>query len=153
MARLDANILGAGKGKIGNFVVYTMHGKNYVRSKPTQYTDKKSDAQLAQRARMKTVTGFLSPFKELVRRTYAAEAVGRAPYHAAKSDIMRNAVQGEYPNFSINKQEALISKGNVPLPENVSVTLKEGSLLVEWTNAEEMNNRNGRDTLVLIAQD
>jgi len=140
-------------GSIGNAVYYTMHGKNFVRSKPSRYTDRKSEAQLVQRARMKAVTGFLTPFKDLVRITWAGEATGRAPYHAAKSDLMRNALQGDYPDVQINKEAALLSKGPLPLPGTITVTVQDGGLLAEWTDSSEVAAKQGKDTLVLIALD
>lgn len=152
MAKIGDNIMGAGQGKIGDVVIYSMHGKNFMRSKPSKYTDRKSEAQLAQRAKMQAVTGFMSPFRELIRKTYAGEAVGRAPYHAAKSEIMRKAVSGAYPDFSIDKLLVLLSKGPLPLPVEVSVALKDGGLLVEWSYSSEAEKRNSRDTLVVIAQ-
>ncbi len=153
MAKIGDNIMGAGQGKIGDVVIYTMHGKNFMRAKPSKYTDRKSEAQLSQRAKMKAVTGFMTPFRELIRKTWATEAVGRAPYHAAKSQIMRNAVQGNYPDYTINRETALLSKGALPLPGEVSVSLQESGLLVEWTNSDESEKLHGRDTLVVIAQD
>ena len=152
MAKLGDNIMGAGKGKVGDVVLYTMHGKSFMRAKPSKYTDRKSEAQLAQRAKMQAVSGFMSPFKELIRKTWAGEAVGRAPYHAAKSQIMRTAVQGSYPDFSINKEAALLSKGNLPLPQNVSAVLQQSSLLLEWTNNSEDERLHGKDLLLVVAQ-
>ena len=152
MAKIGDNIMGAGQGKVGDVVIYTMHGKSFMRAKPSKYTDRKSEAQLAQRAKMQAVTGFMSPFKELIRKTYAGEAVGRAPYHAAKSQIMQNAVQGAYPGFSINKKAALLSKGPLPVAQQVKVKLQDSALLVEWTNTSEGEKLHGRDTLLVVAQ-
>lgn len=151
MAKLGDNIMGAGKGKVGDVVLYNMHGKSFMRAKPSRYTDRKSEAQLAQRAKMQTVSGFMAPFKELIRKTWATEAVGRAPYHAAKSQIMRNAVQGNYPDFSINKETALLSKGVLPVPKNVTSSLQDGYLLLEWTNTSEDERLHSKDTLLVIA--
>lgn len=152
MAKLGDNIMGAGKGKIGDVVLYNMHGKSFMRSKPSKYTDRKSEAQLAQRAKMQAVTSFMTPFRELIRKTWSGEAVGRAPYHAAKSQIMQNAVQGSYPDFTIDNEAALLSKGPLPLPESLSVSLQDGNLLVEWTNAGEDEKLHAKDTLVVIAR-
>jgi hypothetical protein len=153
MAKIGDNIYSAGQGSVGNVVMYTMHGKNFIRSKPSKYKDRKSEAQLAQRARMQVVTGFLISFKELIRKTYAGEAVGRAPYHAAKSQVMMHAIEGSYPDFTINKKAALLSKGPLPLPGEVSVSLQEGGLLVEWSDSAANLKQHGRDNLVVIAQD
>jgi hypothetical protein len=153
MAKSGDNMLSHSTGSIGNAVYYTMHGKNFVRSKPSKYTDRKSEGQLIQRTKMKAVTSFLTPFKDLIRITWAGEATGRAPYHAAKSELMRNALQGVYPDIQLNKEAALLSKGPLPLPEKVTVSLQEGGLLAEWTDSSENAAKHGRDTLVLIALD
>ncbi len=151
MAKLGDNIMGAGKGKVGDVVLYNMHGKSFMRAKPSKYTDRKSEAQLAQRAKMQAVSGFMAPLKELIRKTWATEAVGRAPYHAAKSQIMRNAVQGSYPDFGINKEAAMLSKGPLPVPKNVTVALQDGALMVQWTNTAEDERLHGKDTLLVVA--
>jgi hypothetical protein len=153
MAKTGDNMMSHSTGSIGNAVYYTMHGKNFVRSKPSRYTDRKSEAQLIQRARMKAVTGFLTPFKDLIRITWAGEATGRAPYHAAKSELMRNALQGDYPDIQINQEAALLSKGPLPLPATVTVSVEDDGLLVEWTDSPEVAAKQGRDTLVIIALD
>lgn len=153
MAKLGKNIMSASQGSIGNLVVYTMHGKDFVRSKPSKYTDRKSEAQLSQRAKMQVVTTFMKPFKELIRISYSAEAVGRAPYHAAKSEIMRNAVEGEYPDFRIDKAAALLSKGPLPLPANMSVKVQDSELFFEWSIDSETEKIHSKDTLVVILYD
>jgi hypothetical protein len=153
MAKTGDNMMSHSSGSIGNAVYYTMHGKNFVRSKPSKYTDRKSEGQLIQRAKMKAVTDFLTPFKDLIRITWAGEATGRAPYHAAKSELMRNALQGDYPDIGIKKEAALLSKGPLPLPGNIKVSLQDGGLLAEWTDNSDTASKHNRDTLVLIALD
>lgn len=151
MAKIGDNMLGPGQGSIGNVVYYSMHGKNFVRAKPSKYNDRKSEAQLAQRARMQAVTGFLTPFRDLIRITWAAAATGRSPYHAAKSELMRNAIQGAPSDIGINYEAAMLSRGPLPLPEVVSVTLQEGKLLIEWTDNKEVADKHRHDTLVVMA--
>ncbi len=151
MAKLGDNILSAGSGSLGNMVMYSMHGKNYVRLKPSKYNDRKSEAQLSQRAKMQLVTEFMKPFKELIRKTYAAEATGRAPYHAAKSYLMRNAVDGTYPDFTINKSNALLSKGPLPVPPEARFQIQNDQLLIEWNESTENDKAYSRDTLIVVA--
>ena len=109
MAQLHDSLFGSGKGSIGKVVVYSMYGNTYMRSRPSHYNDAKSPSQLSQRDTLKIATRFMDPFKDLFRITYAGEAVGKAPYHAAKSYLMKNALEGDYPDQYINLQEALIS--------------------------------------------
>jgi hypothetical protein len=150
MAKLD-NLLEGGQGSLGNLVFYKMHGRNYVRTKPEQYRDKKSPAQLAQRQRLQTVISFLRPFKDVLRITFASGAVGRSAIQAAQSYNMRNALEGEYPDIKIDKSKVLLSSGSQPLPSGASVSAHPDGLLIEWKNGEEATGSAASDTLIVIA--
>lgn len=152
MARVKNNILEAGSGSVGPLVVYSMFGKSYMRSKPGGYHDKKSPAQLAQRQKLQLVNDFLTPFKGLLKLTFAEEAVGRAAYHGAKSFNLKHGVKGAFPDFSINKQTALLSKGGVSLPEEVSVALTSEGLLFNWDSSVVGDQRALTDTLIVMAR-
>ena len=153
MAQLNENLFKSGKGSIGKVVVYSMFGKTYMRSRPAEYNDCKSPAQLAQRQKMKVVTDFLKPFQDLIRTSFAGVAVGRAPYHEAKSYIMKHAVEGEYPDQRINISAVLLSMGSVMLPGYVDLTMQQDGILFTWDNATNRNNAKDSDTLVVITQD
>lgn len=151
MARIKNNILDAGTGSIGPVVIYKMYGKTYMRSKPDKYRDRKSPAQLAQRRKLTLSLEFLRPFKKLLRVTYAHEAVGRSAFQAAQSYNLKNAIQGDYPEQTINPAKALLSVGKVILPESITLTKKENGLLFEWAPGyTEQAAR--KDTLVVMAR-
>ncbi len=151
MARLTNNNLNSGSGSLGSVVVYNMYGKSYMRSKPTKYTDRKSPAQLAQRQKMEKVKDFLQPFKDLVRITFAGEAVGHSAYHSAYSYNMHSGLQGEYPEIEINKQSALLSKGPLPLPENAQISIGSEGILFQWDDIPE-NKSAGSNMLIVMAK-
>ncbi len=150
MAKLD-NLLEGGQGSLGNLVLYKMHGKSYVRTKPSQYRDKKSPAQLAQRQRLQVINSFLRAFREPLRVTFAAEATGRSALQAAQSYNMRNALMGEYPDIVVDKSKALLSKGPLSLPAGASVSAHPEGLLIEWVNGEEAAGSAAEHTLVVMA--
>ncbi len=152
MARLKTNILDAATGKIGNVVVYEMYGKTYIRSKPSGYKDKQSIAQLAQRQKMTLTNAFLRPFKELIKVTFAHEAIGRSAFHAAKSFNLKNAIEGTYPDQIISPEKAVLSTGSILLPENVLLTKKEDGLFFEW-NPSYHPHASHLDTLVVMARE
>jgi len=152
MAKLHDSLFGSGKGSIGKVVVYSMHGKTYIRSRPSHYKDAKTRSQLAQREVMNVVTEYMSPFKELFRITYAGVAVGKAPYHAAKSYLMNHALEGEYPDQRINLKKALISKGPVMLPSEIQITRQQEGLLFTWDTTTDNKYAKTRDTLIVISR-
>ena len=150
MAKID-NLLAEGQGGLGELVLYRMNGKVYARTKPAKYRDKKSPAQLAQRQRLQVVNAFLRPFRELIKVTFASEAIGRSALQAAQSYIMRNAVAGAYPNIYVDKSKVLLSKGPLPPPAGASVEAHPDGLLVKWKNGKEASGNAASDTLLVIA--
>ncbi|MBK3518019.1 DUF6266 family protein [Carboxylicivirga marina] len=135
MARYNSINEGS-SGKVGNVVTYKMYGKSYMRSMPGQYTDKKSEKQLAQRQKMQLVNDFLGAFTNVLRITFQKEAVGRSAYAAAKSYNLLHAIGGEYPEQYIDFTKALVSIGSVILPSNLSVKRINNGLLFNWENDE-----------------
>ncbi len=149
MAKID-NLFESGQGKLGNLVFYKVGGKGRVRTRAEHFRDRKSPAQLAQRQRLQVVNGFLKPFREAIRITFAGEALGRTAFQAAQSHIMRNALVGEYPDIYVDKSKALLSRGTIPLPVSASVKSHPEGLLVEWGNGEEAVGKAAGDTLVVM---
>ncbi len=150
MATID-HLFDTGQGLLGNLVLYKVGGKGRIRTRPAQYRDKKSPAQLAQRQRMKVMLQFLKPFSRLLRITYAAEAVGRSAMQAAQSYNMRHALDGEYPDIYVDKSKVLLSRGPLPVPVNAKVTAQPEGLLIEWENSPEAALHHPFDTLVIMA--
>ena len=150
MAKIE-DLFDAGRGKLGNLVVYKMNGMGIVRTKPKHFRDQKSPAQLAQRQRLQVVNEFMRPFLKLIRITFVPETAGRTARAEAQSYIMRNALAGEYPNIYVENSLALLSRGPLPVPVSATVTAQAEGLLIEWENDAEAARRHPHDTLVVMA--
>ncbi|WP_430815364.1 DUF6266 family protein [Carboxylicivirga sp. RSCT41] len=135
-------------GKVGNVITYQMYGKSYMRSLPGQYTDKKSERQLAQRQKMQLVNNFLGPYKDVLRLTFKNEAVGRSAFLAAKSYNILHAIRGEYPDQYIDYNQALVSTGTVFFPQEARAERIDEGLHFYWKN-EGLNSPH--DSLLVIA--
>ena len=135
MARLKQSIFDAPVGKVGNVIIYSVNGQHYIRAKPGGYRDKKSDAQLAQRMKMKLITDFMKRFPKLFAKTFIADSAGGYPYHAAKSYNLKHGITGEYPNLQLKKEELLISKGPIPPAREVNAGIIEGKLSLTWDSS------------------
>jgi len=145
------NLFDSGKGKLGNLVFYKVGGQGRVRTQAEHFHDRKSPAQLAQRQRLQVTTSFLKPFRDIIRITFAAEANGRSAVHAARAYNMRNALTGEYPDISVEKSRALLSRGPLPVPVNAAVSAQPEGLLIEWDNSADAASHHPYDTLVVMA--
>ncbi|MFA8434895.1 MAG: DUF6266 family protein [Marinifilaceae bacterium] len=149
MARLKSKILEKAAGQLGQLVVYNVGENTYVRTKPSQYRDRKTETQLAQRQKFRLVMNFLRPFTKMLRLTFSDEKGIRKGFHPAKSYNLRHGICGNYPNQSIDRQKALLSKGPLPLPLQARVTRKEEGVLFEWKPNNEPET--ATDTLLVMA--
>jgi hypothetical protein len=145
------HLFDSGQGKLGNLVLYKVGGQGRVRTRADHFHDRRSPAQLAQRQRMQVVNSFLKPFRDLIRITFAAEAVGRSAVHEARAYHMRNALTGEYPDITVEKSRALLSRGPLPVPVGAKVSVQEEGLLIEWENDPVAGRQHPHDTLVVMA--
>lgn len=149
MARLTKGILGPGKGKIGNVVMYSRCGVDIIRSVPDK-KPKKTPRRLAQRQKMSLVHEFLRPAKELIHKTFANDVPTRSPYQAAQSYHLKHAIAGEYPNQYIDLSKALISKGEVPLPDNINFSVSDIGISINWDKDEKPAIGKSSDALVIM---
>ncbi len=149
MARLKTNILDGGFGKVGTVVLYEWRGIPCMRSLPESYNDKKSDAQLKQRQKMKLVHSFLYDFKPDLNLMFNEGNVGRTPYQAAVSYNLKYGVMGEYPDQKINYRSALIARGSLPLPESIELKVIGDDIKIVWDTSFFHNAKIVNDELNL----
>ncbi|MCW3788273.1 DUF6266 family protein [Plebeiibacterium sediminum] len=150
MARLNNGILGGGSGKVGTVVMYTRYGREFVRSLPTPTKDKKTPGQLAQRQKMALIHQFLRPEKELIQKTFANDSSTRSPYQSAQSYNLKHAIAGEYPDQYIDLQKGLISKGNIPLPAEITYVANKDGIRINWNTGIKEPNAEDYDTLMIV---
>lgn len=151
MAHLKNGILNAGSGRIGSVILYNMYGKSYMRSMPTTYRDQKSPLQLQQRMKMQLITQFMRPFGDLFKITYASEAIGKSAYHAAKSCLLKNGIQGEYPHLELDKTRLLISKGNLETTDQATAQLSDRTLDVKWDTNQPNEHKGQHHQILMVA--
>ncbi len=152
MTRLKSNLLESGSGKIGNIVFYYRNGVPCARSVPKKYHDKKSEAQLKQRQKMKLIHDFLGPFSDLLKLSFKEKNSSRTGYQSAQSYNLKNAIAGEYPNLYINKEIALLSHGTIPMAPGIQYTENDDEYIFTW-EATKGNNANPLDTFILMIRD
>src|SRR5690606_22476388 len=95
----------------------TWKGIPYMRALPKKRTSKLSEAEIANRKRFGDAQIWLKPLLSFVRIGFKGFSPTVEGYVAAKSYLLRNAMEGEYPDFTINPAKMKLSYGNLPLPE------------------------------------
>jgi len=134
MARLIGGINGKLEGKIGNMYYYTINGQTVARARRKVSKVPPSTKQLASRQRMKVVQQYLIPLVQFVKTTYAEVCLRKmfTPYNAATSELLKNAVRGEYLDYNIDPALVVISKGKLQIPQDAAVLVSEGHLQFSW---------------------
>lgn len=143
MGKFDGNGFMGFSGKAGGLVSYYLNGQRVVRqvgypSKPPTV------AQIAQRERIKVISKFLKPLKVFFNVGFrlAVKRTTKNEYNEAVS-YASLALEGEYPNFSINYSKVILSKGDLKNPENLALSFLDKTAVITWTAHDPIWNRPG----------
>jgi hypothetical protein len=151
MARFKRGILGGYSGKVGTVAGGNWKGINYMRALPEHYTDPKTHKQVNQRSKFMYTLNFHQPFTEVLRIGFKAYAIKMSGFNAALSYNLKNAVMGEYPDFSIDLNKFLVSRGALTGAYEATCTAtEEGKLNLNWENNTGAGNASGDDSALVV---
>ena len=151
MAILKSKI-GLLKGRIENMTFYVRNGQQVVRTANNfGHRDRKSQAQLDHRLKMKLTTAFLRPIKDFLRASYKSVESSRA-YNQASSFHLKNAfvIEDGHPSFDYTK--AMVCQGFLATPENAAMQFdpEEKTFTFTWTDNSGQAGANEDDQLVFL---
>lgn len=131
MAKVKPSIIEY-SGKVGREIHYTRFGKTFSRQLPAEYNDRKSEAQLRQRALFKARQKASALFGTILQRGLTKEAHDRGLTEANYfSRLNKQHFVYEDGVVSINYPALQVAKG--PLPEIYIKRLQNDGLHVELT--------------------
>jgi hypothetical protein len=141
MGTISQGILGGVSGKVGNVVGGSWKGIDYLRIMPASVANPQTEAQMDQRSKFITVLNFLQPLKEFVRIGFKDYAVKMTQFNSAMSFNLKNAITGEYPDYTIDFANALVSRGGLaPALNGTASSTVAGLVSIEWEdNSDEAN--------------
>jgi hypothetical protein len=129
MARFTQGINGPFKGKVGTVIGASWKGIPYMRSLPEKRTSKPSEKELHNRRKWALSQQWLQPLTEFVRLGFKGYSPKSEGFVAAKSYLLRHAVEGEGESLGVNPSLVKLSWGNLPLPNNLQMTRPDGGLI------------------------
>jgi hypothetical protein len=152
MGKLVGGPFGMLHGRVGNLVAYVLNGENIMRkigksSKPL------TPARKANCEKMTVVNHFLQPALPFIQIGFRFEAEGtnRNAYNEAVSYNKMNALQGEYPNISMDYSKVLVSKGNLPAAKQTQIEKTENGIAFTWDTSDISSQRQHDRTMLLIS--
>jgi len=133
MGRLINGLFGGFHGRVGNLVGYTLKGKHVIRM-IGKSTKPLTAARKANCEKMKVVNEILKPSIQAIRAGFRLAVVGtdRNEYNEAVSYNKKNALQGTYPNISLNYTKVLMSMGSLPVALNPSISQNGREITFNW---------------------
>ena len=153
MAKMTNGIMGAFNGKVGTVVGATWRGIPYMRAIPRSRTGPISKKEKSNRDKFAVAQLWLKPLLEFVRvgfKDYSPTVVG---FSAAKSWLMKNAMEKTANGFLIDPSHVLVSYGDLPLPANLRLGDMEAGKLPLYWDVDEKDHDHIYDQCMLLAYD
>lgn len=152
MATLPDGWNGSIRGRLGNVVWYPdPFGRIICRTIGAKTSSK--GGEFGNQKGTELITTLLKPMVDFVRVGFQNVPAGMPwyPYQHASSVNKKNAVKGVFPNQEIDYEKVKFSVGDMPLPINAKVTLKNNTLEFTWDADLETEGNFSRDQVMLVA--
>jgi hypothetical protein len=154
MGRLINGINGAIQGKVGKVHGSSRNGIPYVKGPYKKRTLKVSAKELANRKKFAAAQAWLAPLLDFVRDGFRGFSQRSQGFIAAKSWLLKNAFVTDDSGLRIDPALVKVSSGDLPLPENLSVSLTEnGDLKFTWIPGLKLWEGAGVDQIMMLAYD
>jgi len=152
MAKLPAGVLGPLIGQIGPIVGSSRNGVPYVKGEYKSRTKTISNRELANRKKFAVAQQFLKPLLHFVKTGWAGYSEKSYGFIAAKSHLLKNAMEGEPDNPIVNPTLIKVSHGNLGLPQGI-VASKIGDDTLEFSWDTSSYSGYMYDQAMLLAYD
>lgn len=151
MAHLRKGILGGFSGKVGPVVGASWRGIDVMRSLPKKSKREATEEQLIQRVKFGLVARFLAPVKPLLKDFYGVNSGYKSKANLAMSYHIREAVTGDYPDYSIDYPRVILSRGELLGPQEAEVIgLPNARLDFNWTDNSGQGEAKANDALIVV---
>jgi hypothetical protein len=138
MARMTQGINGPFIGKIGTVIGYTVNGKWYMKGLYKRRTKAPTPGELLNQKKFAAAQLWLKPVTDYVRVGFKGYNERFQGFGAAKSWLMKNAMQVVEGEVIIDPSLVKISAGDLTLPENIQCTVQTPSQIsFTWTPSDD----------------
>ncbi len=151
MGKISQGVLGGFSGKVGNVVGGTWKGIDYMRIKPANVTNPRTEGQVDQRSKFSTVLRFLQPMTDFLRVGFKLYANKMTQFNAAMSYNLNNAITGAYPNFMVDYASALVTRGNLSgVANGAASSPSAGDVQITWDDNSGSGSAQATDKALIV---
>lgn len=151
MAKFGKGILDAFYGKLGTVVGSSWRGIDYMRSRSKRRRGTATPEQVEQQLRFSLSTRLNSAMKDLFNTGFRYEAVEQTGANLGTSNLLKNAITGIAPDFSIDFSKVLISSGKLPNVLTPQISSAGGGIVFTWTNNSGQGKAAASDLIIVAA--
>lgn len=153
MAIYTSGVLGRPSGKLGPIVIYMLNGRSVARTigKPGKISDK----QRANHQAMSVTMEYLKEMVESINHGFGIQAKGtiKNAFNLATSYNKKQALQGEYPNLSVNYSKVVLSQGPVIAPQATTMVKVENGVEVTWNPYHDKFSKKDDVVMIMLYKD
>lgn len=151
MGKIGQGILGGLSGKVGNVVGASWKGINYIRIKPVSVANPRTLGQVNQRTKFSATLEFLQPSLAFLKIGYKFQANKQTAFNAAMSYILKNAITGTSPDFTVDYALALMSRGSMTGASGAGMEVATNEASISWTDYSGDGNARLDDKAMMLA--
>lgn len=151
MGQFRKGILGGFSGKVGNIIGSTWKGITYMRSLSEIRHRKASEKQVIQRSKFAYAVAFLQPLFPVIQLGYRTKDTRQSPMNAAMAEVLKVAIEGDYPAFRINYEKLNIAKGTLPVASRQNVVVNGDEIEFTWQDSNAITENYGDNQAILVA--
>jgi len=149
MAKFESSTFGEMSRRLGKVVAVKRNGKNFLR----EYTvpaNPQTLKQQANRMKFRFVNRSLTPLRQVIKRGY----LDTQAFPKVCSKVLKTAVEGEYPNFTIDFSKLPLADGILQPVEMITTETRKNTseVIVKWEIAPEKQTlqENADDKVSLV---
>lgn len=150
MGTIKQGVLGGFSGKVGTVIGASWKGTAYMRGQATHVKNPHTAAQIAQRTKMEFARNFLQPAAEFINIGFKDVAKHQSPLNYAASQMMRNAITGDYPDYSPIYSQLKWSHGLLTPPVVETVYANYNGIDFLWQDNSGSGNAKADDISMVV---
>lgn len=150
MGKINQGILGPFSGKVGTVVGVIRKGQGIMRAYVASIANPRTEAQVNQRIKFAAALAFLQPNLAFVKVGYKFYTARMSAFNAAQSYVLKNAITGTAPNFTVDYALALVSRGKLEGVLTGDASEAAGSVTATWSDNSAFGNARPDDKALLL---
>jgi hypothetical protein len=150
MAQTPSGILGTVDGSVGTVTGSRWKGIDYIRLRSRRRRSTSSVKQIDVQLRFSLIQNFLHTMADLLKLTFKKYAVKMTQFNAAFSYNFKNAITGTAPDYDIDFEKALVSRGELPNALAPQATVTGTIIYYTWQDNSGTGTAAATDVSVLV---